>query len=164
MTVRVHPQLSLLPAVGLGLAAVLITTGCGVATPGPTDYAGGPASDSPTHLSAFPMPNHYIGGVDNLAYKAGVGVLTGTGPRNVTTKVAASMVLWLGCGGTAGSATMTSPDMGLNWSVPCGSTGDPRGIEFQARQGVGQIVKILVTAPTSAVWEIRIDAAPHEER
>jgi hypothetical protein len=169
MTVRVHAKSGksgASPAGGLGVApvaltvalAALLTSGCGAATPGPADYAGGPVSDPPTHLSAFPIAGTYVGGVNSIQYSNITPVTTGTGPRNFTITVPSSLVLWLGCAGTAGSATMTSVDIGLNWSVACGTSGDPQGVEFQARQGVGQTVKILVTAPEDTRWEVRIDA------
>jgi hypothetical protein len=158
MTVRVHPKLGLLPAIGLGLAVALLTAGCGVATPGPADYAGGPVSDPPTYLNAFPMPDTYVGGAENKGYTPIVNVTTGTGPRNLTITVGADLILWLGCGGTAGSASLTSQDIGLNWSVACGTSGDPQGVEFKTKQDIGQTVKILVTAPAADRWEVRIDA------
>jgi hypothetical protein len=145
-------------AVGLGLAAAALTAGCGVATPSAGDYAGGPASEPPTHLSVFPQPQAYVGGVGNTGYRTIVDVVSGTTTRNVTITAAARMVLWLGCAGTAGTATMTSPPIGLSWSVPCGTSGDPEGIEFQPKAGVGQTVKILITSAPGTQWEMRVDA------
>jgi hypothetical protein len=148
-------------AVGLGLAAAALTAGCGVATPASADYAGGPVSEPPHHLSAFPQPQSYVGGLNNTGYQTVAGVVTGTAPRKVTVTAASTMVLWLGCAGTAGTAEMTSPPLGLRWSVPCGSTGDPQGIEFQPSTGVGHAVKILVTSTAGTKWELRVDGPRH---
>jgi hypothetical protein len=163
MTVRVHAKPGHPKAVGLGLAAVLVTTGlltagCGAATPGTADYAGGPVSEPPTHLSAFPMPDQYVGGATNIGYKTIAGTITGTTPRQVHITVASHLVLWLGCAGTAGSAVMSSPLIGLRWTVPCGNSGDPEGIEFAPKKAIGEVVKVLVTAPAAAKWEARVDA------
>jgi len=158
MTVRVHAKPGPSIAIGLGLAAVLLTAGCGVATPGTPDYAGGPVSEPPTHLSAFPMPEKYVGGATNIEYTTIATTITGRTPRQVHIIVASHLVLWLGCAGKTGSAVMTSPPMGLRWTVPCGTSGDPEGIEFTPKKAIGKTVKILVTAPATAKWEARVDA------
>src|SRR6516165_3171944 len=115
MTVRVRAKFGRRRrlAAGLGLVAVLAGTGlaagCGVATPGTADYAGGPSKEPPTHLSAFPQPDVYVGGVANKKYQAVVRAVSGTAARDFAITATARMVLWLGCAGTAGTATLTSP-------------------------------------------------------
>ena len=67
------------------------------------------------------------------------------------------MVFWLNCIGK-GTATLSSPGIGLKWSVPCGDGGTPAAITFTSKaSAVGHLAFVVATATRASKWEVRID-------
>jgi hypothetical protein len=168
MNVRIQPPLRNSLAVGLGLAAVLLAAGCSAAPPGAryNSPAVGPAprhgkaTAVPTDFPPFPVPATY-NGLDNKVYTMAHKATTGTAPGGFHVTVRPDMVFWLNCIGK-GTATLSSPGIGLKWTVPCNDGSSPGGINFRPKSSaVGHIAFVLVTATHRSKWEVRIDnAAP----
>jgi len=98
-------------------------------------------------------------GLDNVDYVMAVKAKTGTNPREFAVTAKSSLVFWLSCIGT-GTVRLTSPAIKLNWGIPCGNGADPEGLTYSPpRATVGKKIKVLVTAPAGARWEVRIDEA-----
>ena len=148
----------------LCLAAALLAAGCSAAPPGarynspevgpvPTHYT---ATTAPTDFPSFPQPETY-NGLGNNVYTQVQKPQTGTAPGGFHVKVRPDMVFWLNCIGR-GTAQMSSPGIGLKWSVPCDDGGSPRSINFRAKaSAVGHMAFVLVTATRGSKWEFRID-------
>ena len=160
MNVQIHhPHRSAL-TVFLSLSGLALAAGCSVAPAGAT-------SDSPAigpvrtgagaeNFSPFPVAASWSG-ADMVVYHMVVKSKSGTKPREFGFTARASMVFWLNCIGT-GTAHITSPAIDLKWGVPCGTGDDPAGLTFKPpRAAQGKLVKVLVTAPAGARWEVRID-------
>jgi hypothetical protein len=162
--VRIQPPLRDSLAACLGLAAALLVVGCVAAPPG-ADYnssAVGPvpshytATAAPTDFASFPQPNTY-NGLGNSVYTQVQKPKTGTAPGGFHFTVKTSMVFWLNCIGR-GTAQLSSPGIGLKWSVPCGDGGSPTGLTFRPKgSAVGHVAFVLVTATRGSKWEVRID-------
>ena len=148
----------------LCLAAVLLAAGCSAAPPGakynspvvgpaPRHYT---ATTAPTDFPSFPQPETYAG-LGNIVYTQVQKPQTGTAPGGFHFTVKTSMVFWLNCIGR-GTAQVSSPGIGLSWSVPCGDGGTPAGITFRPKaSAVGHVAFALVTATRESRWEFRID-------
>jgi hypothetical protein len=161
--VRIQPPLRNLLAACLGLAAVLLAVGCSAAPPGAThdSPAVGPTQKGTTaNFAPFPVPETY-NGLDNSVYRQVLKAKTGTDPAKFHFAVKPSMVFWLNCIGR-GTATLSSPGIDLQWSVPCGNGSSPAGITFRPKDSaVGHDAVVLVTTTRNSMWEVRIDdAAP----
>ena len=164
MNVRIHPSLRSSLAACLCLAAVLLAVGCSAAPPGarynspavgpvPTHYT---ATTAPTDFASFPQPNTY-NGLGNSVYTQVQKPQTGTAPGGFHFTVKPDMVFWLNCIGR-GAAQMSSPGIGLKWSVACGDGGSPAGINFRAKaSAVGHMAFVVVSATRGSKWEFRID-------
>jgi hypothetical protein len=152
------PRASL--AACLGVAGLVLVAGCGTAPAGAAgdSPAIGPVrAMSATNFAPFAVPTVWDG-YNNVQYTMVLKAVTGARPREFHITVGSDMMFWLSCIGT-GTAMVISEDMGLNWGVACGTGDDPSGIDFRPRGAVvGSKVKVLVTAPPGARWEIRIDA------
>ena len=164
MNVRIQLPLRNSLAVCLCLAAVLVAAGCSVAPPGAAynSPAVGPvprhykATTAPTGFAPFPVPDVYNGLANNV-YTVIHKATTGTAPGGFHVTLKPSMVFWLNCMGK-GTATLSSPGIGLHWTVSCDHGGSPGGINFspQASQ-VGHVAFVLVSATRQSKWEVRID-------
>ena len=164
MNVRIHPSLRSSLAACLCLAAGLLAVGCSAAPPGarynspavgpvPTHYT---ATTAPTDFASFPQPNTY-NGLGNSVYTQVQKPQTGTAPGGFHFTVKPDMVFWLNCIGR-GAAQMSSPGIGLKWSVACGDGGSPAGITFRAKaSAVGHMAFVVVSATRGSKWEFRID-------
>jgi hypothetical protein len=98
-------------------------------------------------------------GLDNSVYTMVQKGKTGSLPAEFHFTVKPSMVFWLNCIGK-GTAQLSSPGIGLQWSVPCGDGTSPGGITFRPKaSAVGHLASVLVTATRQSHWEIRIDVA-----
>jgi hypothetical protein len=147
----------------LGAAGLVLGAGCGVAPAGADNDS--PAIGPTSVISAgsfpvFPVPGTYAG-YQTGQYTTLQKTVTGTAQRNFHIDAGSSLVFWLACR-EAGRATLASPDLGLNWSVPCSPSAEPQSINFQPTTGIaaGTPVKVLVTVTPGARWEVRIDI-PH---
>lgn len=159
---RIQPPLRNSLAACLCLAAVLLAAGCSAAPPGATrdSPAVGPVQRHKgiTDFPPFPVPNTY-NGLGNNVYTLVQKAKTGTAPGGFHFTVKPSMVFWLNCIGK-GTAQVSSPGIGLKWSVPCGDGGTPSGITFRPKaSAVGHVAFVLVTATRTSKWEVRIDEA-----
>jgi len=162
--VRIRLPLRHSLAACLCLAAVLLAAGCSVAPPGATrnSPAIGPTQRGSTpNFHPFPQPATY-NGLDNSVYTMVQKATTGTAPGGFHFTVKPSMVFWLNCIGR-GTATLSSPGIGLKWSVPCNDGSSPGGITFRPKaSAVGHVAFMLVTTTRGSKWEVRIDeGAPH---
>jgi hypothetical protein len=159
MNVRIQLPLRNSLAACLCLAAVLLAAGCSVAPPDATrkSPAVGPVQRGKTLVfHPFPQPDTYNGLGDSV-YTMVRKATTGSKPGGFHFTVKSSMVFWLNCIGK-GTATLSSPGIGLKWSVPCNDGSSPGGITFQAKaSAVGHVAFVLVTTTRSSKWEIRID-------
>jgi hypothetical protein len=163
VNVRIQPPLRNSLAAGLCLAAVLLAAGCSAAPPGATQDSSaiGPVHRGTTvGFAPFPVPETY-NGLDNNVYRQVLKAKTGTDPAKFHFQVHTSMVFWLNCIGR-GTATLSSPGINLEWSVPCGDGSSPGGITFRPKDSaVGHDAVVLVTTTRNSMWEVRIDdAAP----
>jgi hypothetical protein len=154
-----HPRRSAL-TVSLGLSGLALAAGCSVAPAGATTDSPvvGPVRTgaAPKNFAAFPVPASWDG-QDMVVYVMVVKPKTGTKPREFGLTARSSMAFWLSCIGT-GTAHLTSPAINLKWGVPCGNGDDPAGVTVRPpRAAQGKLVKVLVTAPAGARWEVRID-------
>jgi hypothetical protein len=155
--VNTRVQASLCPSltVCLGLAVAALTVGCG-ASPG----GGQAAVASPTAFPVFPIASPWTGPEDK-AYEPILGPRSGSGARRFSIGAEAHLAFWFGCIGT-GSARLSSPGLGLGWSIPCDASTDPEGITFtpttHATPGRKVTLSISVTAPATSHWELRVDA------
>jgi hypothetical protein len=145
----------------LVLSGLVLAAGCSVAPAGATSNspAIGPVRTGAAAKSFAPFPvATRWDGQDNVNYGVQVDAKTGTNPHQFAVTVEPSMVFWLSCIGT-GTARLTSPAIGLKWGVACGNGLDPQGLTFRPPSSAqGKSVKVLVTAPAGARWEIRVDA------
>jgi hypothetical protein len=161
MNVRIQPPLRNSLAVCLCLAAALLAAGCAVAPPGATHNSsavGPPRQPGSTDFAPFPVPAVY-NGLGNSVYTMVQKAKTGGVPGSFHFTVKPSMVFWLNCIGK-GTAQLSSPGIGLQWSVPCGDGTSPGGITFRPKaSAVGHVASVLVTVTRQSRWEIRIDAA-----
>jgi len=160
VNVRIQLPLRHSLAACLCLAAVLLAAGCSVAPPGATrnSPAIGPVQRHPelTDFPPFPVPATY-NGLGNSVYTMVQKAKTGTAPGGFHFTVRPSMVFWLNCIGR-GTATLSSPGIDLDWTVPCNDGSSPGGITFRPKaSAVGHIAMVLVTATRASKWEIRID-------
>lgn len=145
----------------LGLAAPLLVAGCSAAPAGATDDspAIGPTGvPSPSVFPTFQVPVTWTG-YRNAAYRAIQKAVSGRKPRNLHIPAGPELVFWLGCLGT-GTATLQSPSLGLDWSVPCGTRFEPQSITFSPTTAItdGRKVLVLVSATPGARWKVRVDA------
>ena len=164
MNVRIQLPLRNSLAACLCLAAVLLAAGCSAAPPGarynspavgpvPSHYT---ATAAPTDFASFPQPTTY-NGLGNSVYTQVQKPQTGTAPGGFHFTVKPDMVFWLNCIGR-GTAQMSSPGIGLKWSVACGDGGSPAAITFRPKaSAVGHVAFVLVTATRGSKWEFRID-------
>ena len=164
MNVRIRPPLRSSLAACLCLAAVLLEIGCSAAPPGarynspavgpvPTHYT---ATTAPTDFASFPVPETY-NGLGNNVYTQVQKPQTGTGPGGFHVKVRPDMVFWLNCIGR-GTAQLSSPGIGLKWSVACGDGGSPAAITFHPKaSAVGHVAFVVVSATRGSKWEFRVD-------
>ena len=166
MTVRIHtlppvakPCARASLAACLGVAGLVLVAGCGTAPPG---AAGNSPAIGPlravaaTNFAPFAVPTAWNGN-NNTVYKTLLKAVTGLKPREFHITVGSDMVFWLSCLGK-GTARVSNAEMGLNWSVACGTGDDPSAVDFSPTGAVvGSKVKLLVTATPGARWEIRID-------
>jgi hypothetical protein len=164
MNVRIQPALRNSLAACLCLGAMLLAAGCSAAPPGAerNSLAVGPVHHGRTpNFAPFPIPDTY-NGQGNSVYTMVQKAQTGTKPGGFHVTVKTSMVFWLNCIGK-GTATMSSPGIDLNWSVPCGDGTTPAGITFRPKaSAVGHMAFVLVTSTRKSKWEFRVDiAAPH---
>jgi hypothetical protein len=152
---RVRASLRPSLTVCLGLAVAALAVGCG-ASPG----GGQSAAASATAFPAFPIAPSWTGN-DNKEYKPILGPRSGSGARRFSIGAEAELAFWFGCIGT-GSARLSSPAIGLSWSIPCDASTDPEGIMFtpttHAIPGRKVTLSISVTAPAASQWELRVDA------
>ncbi len=142
-------------------AAPLLTAGCSAAPAGATanSPAVGPTgAATPSDFPPFQVPATWSG-YNAAAYRQVQKAVTGKKPRNLHITAGPDLVFWLGCLG-AGSATLKSPSLGLDWSIRCGTRTDPQSVNFSPTTGIaaGRKVLVLVTATPGARWEVRIDA------
>jgi hypothetical protein len=115
-----------------------------------------PRPGDTTDFPSFPVPETY-NGFGNSVYTQVQKPKTGTGPGGFHFTVKASMAFWLNCIGK-GTATVSSPGIGLKWSVACGDGGNPAGITFHPKaSAVGHVAFVLVTTTRGSKWEFRID-------
>ncbi len=166
MNVRIQLPLRNSLAACLCLAAVLLAAGCSVAPPGATynSPAVGPVpkhqkvTAPPTSFQPFPQPTVY-NGLEDSVYRQVQKPQTGTQPGGFHVTLRPSMVFWLNCKGK-GAATLSSPGIGLKWSVPCDDGTSPGGITFRPQaSAVGHVAFVLVTATRHSKWEFRVDEA-----
>ena len=162
MNVRIQPPLRNSLAACLCLAAVLLAAGCSAAPPGATrdSPAVGPVQRHKgiTDFVPFQVPATY-NGLGNNVYTQVYKATTGTAPGGFHFTVKTSMAFWLNCIGR-GTALLSSPGIGLKWSVPCGDGGSPSGITFRPKaSAVGHLAFVLVTTTRGSKWEVRIDEA-----
>lgn len=160
MNVRMQLPLRNSLAACLCLAAVLLAAGCSAAPPGATrtSPAVGPVQrhKGVTNFVVFPVPDTY-NGFGNNVYTQVFKATTGTGPGGFHFTVKTSMVFWLNCIGK-GTATLSSPGIGLKWSVTCGDGGTPASITFSAKaSAVGHRAFAVVSTTRGSKWEVRID-------
>lgn len=143
----------------LGLAAVLLAASCSAAPPDATykSRAIGPVQHGKTPgFHPFPQPDTY-NGLGNSVYTMVQKATTGTQPGGFHFTVKSSMVFWLNCIGK-GTATLSSPGIGLKWSVPCTDGSSPGGITFAPKaSAVGHVAFVLVTTSRASKWEFRLD-------
>ena len=161
---RIHPPFRHSLAACLCLAAVLLAAGCSAAPPGAryNSPAVGPvpkhytATAAPTNFASFPVPETY-NALGNNVYRQVQKPQTGTAPGGFHVKVRPDMVFWLNCMGR-GTALVSSPGIGLKWSVPCDDGISPKGINFRAKaSAVGHMAFVVVSATRGSKWEFRID-------
>ena len=162
MNVRIQLPLRNSLAACLCLAAVLLAAGCSAAPPGATrdSPAVGPVQrhKGVTDFVPFQVPATY-NGLGNNVYTQVYKATTGTDPGGFHFTVKTSMAFWLNCIGR-GTALLSSPGIGLKWSVPCGDGGSPSGITFRPKaSAVGHLAFVLVTTTRGSKWEVRIDEA-----
>ena len=164
MNVRIQLSLGNSLAACLCLAAVLPAVACSAAPPGAkyNSPAVGPvprhytATTAPTNFASFPVPETYTG-LGNNVYTQVQKPQTGTAPGGFHVKVRPDMVFWLNCMGR-GIAQMSSPGIGLKWSVPCDDGISPKSINFRAKaSAVGHEAFVVVSATRGSKWEFRID-------
>ncbi len=165
MNVRIQPPLRNSLAACLCVAAVLLAAGCSVAPPGATHNspAVGPVPkphETTPNFPPFPVPAVY-NGLGNNVYKMVQKPKTGTAPGGFHVTVRLNMVFWLNCIGK-GTATVSSPGISLNWTIPCNDGSSPGGINFRPKaSALGHVAFVLVSATRNSKWEVRIDdAAP----
>ncbi|HEY1822073.1 MAG TPA: hypothetical protein VGG83_19285 [Trebonia sp.] len=154
-----HPLRASLTAC-LGLSGLALAAGCSVAPAGAAANSPevGPVRTGAAaqEFAAFPVAARW-NGLDNTDYVVAAGAKTGTKPHVFAVTARSSLVFWLNCIG-AGTARLTSPAVNLKWGVPCGNGDDPQGITFRPpRATEGKLIKVLVTVPAGARWEVRID-------
>jgi hypothetical protein len=161
MNVRTQLPLRNSLAACLCLAAVLLAAGCSVA---PVDKTRSSSAVGPvrrvgsTDFAPFPVPAVY-NGLGNAVYTQVQKAKTGSDPGSFHFTVRASMVFWLNCIGR-GTAQLSSPGIGLQWSVPCTDGTSPAGITFSPKaSALGHTASVLVSTTRQSHWEIRIDAA-----
>ncbi|MGD0702146.1 MAG: hypothetical protein ABSA02_19965 [Trebonia sp.] len=132
-----------------------LAAGCGASPDG-----GQAAAASATAFPAFPVASSWTGN-DGKTYEPILGPRSGSGARRFSIGAEADLAFWFGCIGT-GSARLSSPGIGLGWSIPCDAGTDPDGIMFtpttQASPGRKVTLSISVTAPATSQWELRVDA------
>jgi len=161
MNVRIQLPLRNSLAACLCLAAVLLAAGCSVAPPGATHLSSaiGPTRQiGSTDFAPFPVPAVY-NGLDNSVYRQVQKPKTGSAPGGFHFTVQPAMVFWLNCIGK-GTALVSSPGIGLKWSVPCGDGTSPGGITFRPKaSAVGHLAFVLVSTTRESRWEFRIDAS-----
>jgi hypothetical protein len=162
VNVRIELPLRNSLAACLCLAAVLLAAGCSAAPPGATRNSPVvgpvPSPGDTTDFASFPVPDTY-NGLGNNVYTQVQKPKTGTAPGGFHFTVKPSMVFWLNCIGR-GTAQLSSPGIGLKWSVACGDGGSPAGITFRPKaSAVGHVAFVLVTATRGSKWEFRIDEA-----
>lgn len=163
MNVRIQLPLRNSLAAGLSLAAVLLAAGCSAAPPDATrnSPAVGPVAkpqETARNFPVFPVPQVYNGLANNV-YTQVQKPQTGTAPGGFHVTVKLNMVFWLNCIGK-GTATLSSPGIGLKWTVPCNDGSSPGGMNFRPKaSAVGHVAFVLVSATRQSKWEIRIDAA-----
>jgi hypothetical protein len=159
MNVQIELPLRSSLAACLCLAAVLLASGCSAAPPGATRRSSvvGPVQHGTTpQFEVFPQPDTYTG-LGNSVYTMVQKPQTGTQPGGFHFTVKTSMVFWLNCIGK-GAATLSSPGIGLKWSVPCTDGTSPGGITFSPKaSAVGHRAFAVVTATRASKWEVRID-------
>jgi hypothetical protein len=158
--VRIHPPLRGSLAACLCLAVVLLAAGCSAAPPGATRNSAAvgpvPSPGDTTDFASFQVPATY-NGLGNTVYTQVQKPQTGTAPGGFHVKVRTDMVFWLNCIGK-GTAQMSSPGIGLNWSVPCDDGSSPKAINFRAKaSAVGHMAFVVVSATRGSKWEFRID-------
>jgi hypothetical protein len=144
----------------LCLAAALLAVGCSAAPPGAryNSPAVGPAprhytaTTAPTNFASFPQPDTYAG-LGNNVYTQVQKPQTGTAPGGFHFTVRSDMVFWLNCIGR-GAAQLSSPGIGLKWSVACDDGISPKSINFRAKASAAFVV---VSATRGSKWEFRID-------
>ena len=165
MNVRIQLPLRNSLAACLCLAAVLLAAGCSAAPPDATrnSPAVGPVPkhhETTPQFPPFPVPAVY-NGLDNNVYTMVHKATTGTAPGGFHVTVKLDMVFWLNCIGK-GTATLSSPGIGLKWSIPCNGGSSPGGINFRPKaSAVGHMAFVLVATTRQSKWEVRIDdAAP----
>jgi hypothetical protein len=165
MNVRIQLPLRNSLAACLCLAAMLLAAGCSAAPPGATHNspAVGPVPkphETTPNFPPFPVPATY-NGLGNNVYTLVQKAKTGTAPGGFHFTVKPSMVFWMNCIGR-GTALLSSPGIGLKWSIPCNDGGSPGGITFRPKDSaVGHVAFMLVTTTRGSKWEVRIDdAAP----
>ena len=170
MNVRIQPPLRNSLAARLCLAIVLLAAGllaagCSAAPPGATrtSTAVGPIQRHPheTDFPPFQVPATY-NGLDDNVYTQVDKARTGVAPGGFHVTVRPTMVFWLNCIGK-GTATLSSPGIDLQWTIPCSDGTSPSGVTFRPKgSALGKTATVLVTATRNSHWEIRIDvAAPH---
>jgi hypothetical protein len=95
----------------------------------------------------------------NTAYREIQKAVSGRKPRNLHIAAGPELVFWLACLGT-GRARISSPSLGLDWSIPCGTRLDPQSISFSPTTAItaGRKVLVRVSATPGARWEVRVDA------
>jgi hypothetical protein len=162
MNVRIQLPLRNSLAACLCLAAMLLAAGCSAAPPGATrdSPAVGPVQKhkGTTDFVPFQVPATYDG-LGNNVYTQVQKAKTGTAPGGFHFTVKTSMAFWLNCIGR-GTALLSSPGIGLKWSVPCGDGGSPSGITFRPKSSaVGHLAFVVVTTTRGSKWEVRIDEA-----
>ncbi len=161
MNVRMQLPLRNSLAACLCLAAALLAAGCSAAPPGATrnSSAVGPVQHGKTPgFHPFPQPDTY-NGLGNTVYTMVQKAQTGAKPGGFHFTVKPSMVFWLNCIGK-GTATLSSPGIGLKWSVPCGNGTSPGGITFSPKaSAVGHMAFAVVSTTHGSKWEFRIDAS-----
>ena len=162
MNVRIQSPLRSSLAACLCLAAMLLAAGCSVAPPGATHLSsavGPPVKPGAAlNFAVFPQPATY-NGLGNSVYTMVQKPQTGIKPGGFHFTVKPSMVFWLNCIGK-GTATLSSPGIGLKWSVRCSDGTSPTGITFRPKaSAVGHVAFVVVSATRTSKWEIRIDEA-----
>jgi hypothetical protein len=168
---RISPSLRAAPAAGRLVTAVAVaglvgvaglTAGCGT----DTNPAADPSvhSDQPLNkFDPFPEPktwNLSVGPAYTAIFGPLSGKTSGSGTKKKTFTITGQpdLVFWLGCLGT-GTARLSSPDMTLDWTVPCGVNRTPGGINVNPTHApAGKKVTVVLTVTAGSSWSLRIDA------